>query len=110
MLPRLLSIVLRRAAAATALVIIILFVTFLPARPVLLALWPSAVDEVLVKQPVEGGAARLLTSADQAPVPNGIVHNRPISLWRLETHTGEILHAWLGGVRDSDSGALLRDP
>ncbi len=75
----------------------------------LLVLWPPVVEEVLIEQADEGRSGRLLVSAGQAPMADTIARDRPISLWRLETRSGEVVHAWLGGVRDQDSGALRSD-
>lgn len=109
MMPRLLSLVLRRMVAGAALLTVILLATFWPARHVLEPLWPDPVEEVLLSAPGGSVAERRFVPAGQVLTTDGIVlaRNRPLSLWRIETDSGDVLHAWLQGVRDADSGELL---
>lgn len=108
MMPRPLSNVLRRIIAGAALVVFIILCVAWPTRQVLAPLWPMPVEELLSIS--EGGASaeRLLVSDRMMRADNGrgIVRNRPISLWRLELRSGEIVLAWLQGVRARDSGQL----
>lgn len=106
-MPRLLSLVLRRSGSGAALLAAIVLALAVPARHVLVPAWPDRVDEVLA----EAGPGRI----ERHFVPSGsdrggnsfvVARSRPITLWRLETESGEIVYAWLAGVRDGD-GELL---
>lgn len=107
MMPRLPSLVLRRSGGGAVLLALIALGLVLPARHVVLPPWPDPVDEVLA----EGSPGRIerhFLSAD-APVSVDslvVARSRPITLWRLETDSGEVLHAWLAGLRDGE-GTLL---
>lgn len=109
MMPRLLSLVLRRMVAGAALLAVILLAMFWPARHVLEPLWPDPVEEVLLLAPGDRVAERRFLPAGQKLATESVVlaRNRPLTLWRLETDSGDVLHAWLQGVRDADSGELL---
>lgn len=108
MMPRSLSNVLRRIIAGAALVAIVFLCIAWPARQVLSVLWPVPVDEVLAISDSGKSAERLLVTDRKVErsLGRGIVRHRPISVWRLELHSGEVVHAWLQGLRDPDNGQL----
>lgn len=107
MMPCLLSFVLRRLGGGAVLLAVIALVIALPARHVLLPSWPGPVDEVLTEAG-PGGVERHFLPADSPTRPGSMVvaRSRPITLWRLETESSEVIHAWLAGVRDGE-GRLL---
>lgn len=107
MMPRLLSLVLRRSGGGALLLALIVVILAVPARHVLLEAWPDRVDEVLAEAGPGRIERRFVPSDADEPVEAFVVaRSRPITLWRIETQTGESLHAWLAGVRDSE-GRLL---
>ncbi|RFF30061.1 hypothetical protein [Wenzhouxiangella sediminis] len=107
MMPRLLSLVLRRSGGGAVLLALIVVVLAVPARQVLLEAWPDRVDEVLAEAGPGRIERRFLPSDSREPVDAFVVaRSRPITLWRIETESGEFLHAWLAGVRDTDGGLL----
>ncbi|NBB91930.1 MAG: hypothetical protein GVY32_02035 [Gammaproteobacteria bacterium] len=71
-------------------------------------LWPMPVEEVLAISDGGQSAERLLVTDRRVArsLGRGTVRHRPISVWRLELHSGEVFHAWLQGVRDANSGEL----
>lgn len=110
MMPRLLPFLLRRLAGAAILLAVIALGLALPARHVLVAPWPALVDEVLI----EAGPARIERLFLPGDSPGGVqspvvARSRPITLWRLETASEGVVHAWLAGVRDEE-GELLPAP
>jgi hypothetical protein len=110
MMPRLLPFVLRRSAAAAILLAVIALGLALPARHVLVAPWPEFVDEVLTEAG-PGQVQRLFVPGNSSGAARSTVvaRSRPITLWRLETASEEVVHAWLAGVRD-EAGELLPAP
>lgn len=108
MMPRPLSNVLRRMVAGAALAVVVVFCLFWPARQVLAPLWPVPVEEVLMADDdAETAERRLLTQGRASlAVEDVVARNRPITLWRLELHSGEIVHAWMQGVRERPGGEL----
>lgn len=108
MLPRLPSTLLRTLPAGAALLVAILAAVAWPARHVLLPLWPTSVDEWLLAD--AGGGLEREFAAESVPgrdPSNMLARNRPISLWRVEMRSGQVIHSWLAGVRDAESGQLL---
>src|SRR5699024_10201358 len=106
MMPRLLSFVLRRSGAAVGLLALMAVCLALPARQVLLPLWPGVVEEQLVKV----GPDRVERRLGRAGLPPSeteevVARSRPIMLWRIEYASGEVDHAWLAGFRTA-AGAL----
>lgn len=107
MMPRLLSLVLRRFGGGAALLMLLALVLAIPARQVLLPAWPGRVDEVLTEAGPGHIERRFLPSGSGENIDAFIVaRSRPITLWRIETDAGEVSHAWLAGVRDAE-GRLL---
>lgn len=107
MMPRPLSLLLRRSGGGALGLALVVLVLAIPARQVLLPAWPNRVDEVLSEAGPERIERRFLPSGADEKIDTIIVaRSRPIMLWRLETESGEISHAWLAGVRDSQ-GQLL---
>lgn len=106
-MPRLLSLVLRRSGAIAALLAVIVLCLALPARHILLPLWPDRVDEILIEAG-SGQVKRQFQPADASAFLDAktVARSRPITLWRLETRSGEVTYAWLAGVRDGE-GRLL---
>lgn len=107
MLPRLPSVVLRRLGSGAVLLLLSTLCLALPARHVLVPLWPNSVDEVLVETGSGQVERRFVEDNPVGSVTSPIVaRSRPMTLWRLETDKGNVLHAWLAGVRNTD-GQLL---
>lgn len=102
MMPRLLSFVLRRSVAAAGLLTLTALCLAVPARQVLLPLWPGAVEELLVEVGPEQvdrrfrGASLPLDAAEEV-----VARSRPTMLWRLELASGEVDHVWLAGLRNA---------
>lgn len=107
MMPRLPSVVLRRLAGGGVLLLLSALCLAVPVRHVLVPLWPSPVDEILTSAG-SGSVERRVVPARSADAKNApvVARSRPISLWRLETEAGNVSHAWLVGVRDTE-GRLL---
>lgn len=107
MMPRLPSFVLRRLGGGAVLLLLSALCLALPARQVLIPLWPNPVDEILVGSGSGAVERRFVpappTGSMHAPI---VVRSRPISLWRLETQAGDVSYAWLAGVRGTE-GQLL---
>lgn len=111
MMPRLQSLVLRRFSTAAVLFALIAVSVLLPARGVLFPDWPERVEEVLAEAG-PGRVERMLLPAG-APVATGsavVARSRPIELWRIETGSGTVTHAWLVGLRDADGRLLPKLP
>ncbi len=106
-MPRLPSVVLRRLGGGAVLLLLSALCLALPARHVLIPLWPNSVEEVLVETGSGSVERRFIddnsASSERSPL---IARSRPMTLWRLETEEGQVLHAWLAGVRDTD-GQLM---
>ncbi len=106
-MPRLLSLVLRRSGGGAVLLALIVVMLAVPVRQVLLEAWPDRVDEGLAEAGPGRIERRFLPSDSRESVDAFVVaRSRPITLWRIETESGEFLHAWLAGVRDAE-GELL---
>lgn len=110
MMPRLLSLLLRRLGLAAALLAAIALTLAWSARAVLLPAWPEPVVEVLV-QTAPGQVQRHFRSVREASAGQAdlMSRSRPRSLWRVETQEGEVLLGWLSGVED-DEGLRQRPP
>jgi len=107
MMPWPLSFVLRRLGAGALLLALIVVTLAVPARHVLLPAWPERVDEVLTDDGPERIERRFLPAGTRQPADVLVVaRNQPVTLWRLETASDEVSHAWLAGLRDAE-GRLL---
>ena len=106
-MPRLLPLVLRRLGGGAVTLAVIALLVLLPARQVLRPAWPDRVEEILTEAG-PGRIERRFLPAGSADIGNSLVvaSSRPITLWRVETDSGEVIHAWLAGVRDGQ-GQLL---
>lgn len=106
-MPRLPSVVLRRLGAGAVLLLLSALCLVLPARHVLIPLWPKPVDEILIATGSGAVERRFVPARSTGSMDTPIIaHSRPISLWRLETEAGDVSHAWLAGVR-APEGQLL---
>lgn len=106
-MPRLPAFVLRRLGGGAVLLTSIALCLFVPARHVVLPAWPDPVEEVLTQTGPGQIKRRFLPPDANEPMGDPIVaRNRPVTLWRLESDSGEVFHAWLAGVRNGD-GQLL---
>lgn len=107
MMPRLPLLVLRRAILAMALTAVVFAAFLWPARHSLATFWPAPVEEWLVQAP--GGPAEQLfraTGSDREPSGAIISKDRPLSMVAVETAPGQVVFAYLGGVRAGPDAPL----
>lgn len=107
MMPRLPSLVLRRTGTGAALLGLIVLCLALPVRHLLLAPWPERIEEILTE--ADGGRVerRFVPAGSSSSIDSPVVaRSQPITLWRLETDSGEVTHAWLAGARDGQDQLL----
>lgn len=110
MMPRLPLLVLRRAILAMALTAVVFAAFLWPARHALATFWPAPVEEWLVQAP--GGPVEELfraTGSDREPGGAIISKNRPLSMVAVETAPGQVIFAYLGGVRAGPNAPLQAD-
>lgn len=102
-----------RIALSLVLLVVTMLLLLLPARHVLMPLWPWQVDELLVARASSDTARRdFVTVQPGEGVPNGVIsRDRPIMLVAIERPGDEVIHGFLVGVRpEPDAGLLDKIP
>jgi len=101
---------LQQIVAAAVISFAILLLSLLPARHVLLPLWPRQVNEFVVVEDGRPTASRELVMAPSPVDPARVlIQTRPLSVAAVEHGEGRIALGYPVGLRDTESDPTLLD-
>lgn len=101
---------LQQTVVSAAIIAAILLLSLVPARQVLLPLWPGHVEELVVLEEGRRSAARALVMGNSELEPARVlVQSRPLSAAVIETGQGASVLGYPVGIRSEDGQQLSSD-